>query len=83
MFFNREEVKNQFEEPVTDSQIHGRSLLKAFTAAASFAKQNYGVSWSYLLVISQNVSSSSQLRTNIHIQCAFEVIILLPNHKRA
>lgn len=40
-------MKNQFEEPVTDSQIHGRSLVKAFTAAASFAKQTYGVSMKY------------------------------------
>lgn len=48
LFFDRDEVKNQFEEPVTDTQIHGRSLLKAFTAAASFAKQTYGVIIIYL-----------------------------------
>lgn len=41
--FNKEEVKNLFEEPVMDDQIFGRSLLKAFTVAASYAKQTYGV----------------------------------------
>ncbi|KAG5882912.1 hypothetical protein JTB14_023374 [Gonioctena quinquepunctata] len=40
--FDREIVKNLFEEEVTESQIFGRSLLKTFTAAASYARQIYG-----------------------------------------
>ncbi|XP_044263303.1 39S ribosomal protein L37, mitochondrial [Tribolium madens] len=36
------DVKNIFEEPVTDEQIFGRSLLKTFTVAASYAKQKFG-----------------------------------------
>lgn len=42
--FNKDEVKNEFEEPVTEDQIHGRSLVKAFTVAATYARQTYGVS---------------------------------------
>jgi hypothetical protein len=37
------EVKNLYEEPVTEPQIFGRSLLKTFTVAASYAKEKYGV----------------------------------------
>ncbi|GJQ76180.1 mRpL37 [Trypoxylus dichotomus] len=40
--YNPEEVKNIYEEEVTETQIHGRSLLKSFTVAASYAKQLYG-----------------------------------------
>ncbi|XP_023013475.2 mitochondrial ribosomal protein L37 [Leptinotarsa decemlineata] len=40
--FDREVVKNLFEEVVTDNQIFGRSLLKTFTVAASYARQKYG-----------------------------------------
>ncbi|KAJ8926022.1 hypothetical protein NQ315_009877 [Exocentrus adspersus] len=40
--FNREEVKNLYEEEVTVPQIYGRSLLKAFTVCASYAKNQYG-----------------------------------------
>ncbi|EFA07281.1 large ribosomal subunit protein mL37 [Tribolium castaneum] len=36
------DVKNIFEEPVTDEQIFGRSLLKTFTVAASYAKEKFG-----------------------------------------
>ncbi|KAJ3647624.1 hypothetical protein Zmor_019491 [Zophobas morio] len=36
------EVKNLYEEPVTEAQIFGRSLLKTFTVAASYAKEKYG-----------------------------------------
>ncbi|CAH1162951.1 unnamed protein product [Phaedon cochleariae] len=41
-FFDREEVRNLYEEEVTDQQIFGRSLMKTFTAAASYARQRYG-----------------------------------------
>ncbi|XP_060528750.1 large ribosomal subunit protein mL37 [Cylas formicarius] len=40
--FNKETVKNLYEEEVTAEQIYGRSLLKTFTAAAAYAKQTYG-----------------------------------------
>ncbi|XP_044744940.1 39S ribosomal protein L37, mitochondrial [Coccinella septempunctata] len=39
---DRTMVKNLFEEEVADNQIHGRSLLKTFTVAASYAKQQFG-----------------------------------------
>ena len=35
-------MKNLFREPVTDNQIESRSLIKAFTVAASKAQQMYG-----------------------------------------
>lgn len=41
--YNRTEVKNIYEEEVTEAQIFGRALLKAFTVAASYARQRYGV----------------------------------------
>lgn len=41
--YNATEVKNVYEEEVTDSQFKGRSLLKSFTVAASYAKELYGV----------------------------------------
>lgn len=44
IFLNKEQVKNEFEEPVSDDQVFGRSLLKSFTVAASYAVQTYGVS---------------------------------------
>ncbi|CAG9768034.1 unnamed protein product [Ceutorhynchus assimilis] len=40
--FDKESVKNLFEEEVTEEQIHGRSLLKTFTAAASHARARFG-----------------------------------------
>ncbi|KAJ8946418.1 hypothetical protein NQ314_008900 [Rhamnusium bicolor] len=42
MHYDKEEVKNLFEEEVTESQIFGRSLLKSFTVGASYARQIYG-----------------------------------------
>lgn len=46
--YNKEFVKNLYEEPVTDTQIFGRSLMKAFTVAATYARQLYGVK--YLII---------------------------------
>lgn len=40
--YNTEEVKNLFEEEVTENQIFSRSLMKTFTVAASYAKQQFG-----------------------------------------
>ncbi|XP_030759393.1 39S ribosomal protein L37, mitochondrial [Sitophilus oryzae] len=40
--FDKEVVKNLFEEEVTQSQIYARNLIKTFTAAASYAKALYG-----------------------------------------
>ncbi|XP_018563370.1 39S ribosomal protein L37, mitochondrial [Anoplophora glabripennis] len=40
--YNKEEVKNLFEEEVTEAQIFGRSLLKAFTVSASYARYQFG-----------------------------------------
>ncbi|CAG9860222.1 unnamed protein product [Phyllotreta striolata] len=40
--FDREFVKNLYEEEVTTEQIFGRSLLHTFTVAASYARQKYG-----------------------------------------
>ncbi|ENN80062.1 39S ribosomal protein L37, mitochondrial [Dendroctonus ponderosae] len=40
--YNKETVKNLFEEEVTQEQICGRTLLKAFTAAAAYAKEQFG-----------------------------------------
>lgn len=40
--FNKETVKNLFEEEVTEQQINGRTLLKTFTAAASYARAQFG-----------------------------------------
>lgn len=37
------DVKNLYEEPVTEPQIFGRALLKTFTVAAAYAKEKYGV----------------------------------------
>lgn len=42
--YNPTEVKNIYEEEVTDEQFLGRTLMKAFTVAAAYAKQNSGVS---------------------------------------
>lgn len=41
--FNPEIVKNLFEERVTLRQIYGRTLMKAFTVAASYARTQFGV----------------------------------------
>nr|CAH7728461.1 unnamed protein product [Callosobruchus chinensis] len=40
--YDGEVVKNLFEEAVTDTQIFGRTLLKGFTVAASYARSKYG-----------------------------------------
>lgn len=40
--YNATEVKNIYEEEVTDDQILGRSLLKTFTVAATYAKEQFG-----------------------------------------
>ncbi|KAL3288344.1 hypothetical protein HHI36_002792 [Cryptolaemus montrouzieri] len=40
--YDQTEVKNLFEEEVTEDQYYGRSLLKTFTVAASYAKQRFG-----------------------------------------
>lgn len=37
------EVKNLYGESVTENQTQGRSLLKTFTVASSYARQQYGV----------------------------------------
>ncbi|XP_072376589.1 large ribosomal subunit protein mL37 [Diabrotica undecimpunctata] len=42
IYFDRESVKNLYEEEVTENQIFGRSLLKTFAAAGSYARQRYG-----------------------------------------
>lgn len=41
--YNQTEVHNVYEEEVTEPQIFGRALLKAFTVAASYARQKFGV----------------------------------------
>ncbi|KAF2901428.1 hypothetical protein ILUMI_04752 [Ignelater luminosus] len=40
--YNPTEVKNIYEEEVTDTQILGRSLMKTFAVAATYAKQTFG-----------------------------------------
>ncbi|XP_076665864.1 mitochondrial ribosomal protein L37 [Andrena cerasifolii] len=40
--YDPEEVKNLTELPVTESQIHARSLIKSFTAAMACARQRFG-----------------------------------------
>lgn len=40
--FDPSEVKNLYEEPVTESQFYSRTLVKAFAVAASRAQQLYG-----------------------------------------
>lgn len=47
--FNKEEVKNLFEEEITETQIFGRSLLKAFTISANYARHQFGVSVNILM----------------------------------
>ncbi|CAH2045360.1 unnamed protein product, partial [Iphiclides podalirius] len=42
LHFNRTEVSNIYETPVTDLQIEGRALTHAFTVASSYAKQIHG-----------------------------------------
>jgi len=36
-------VKNKYETPVTEEQVLGRTLLKAFAVAAAYAQQRFGV----------------------------------------
>lgn len=43
MHYNKLQVQNIYEEEVTETQIFGRALLKAFTVAASYARQKFGV----------------------------------------
>ncbi|XP_017789946.1 PREDICTED: 39S ribosomal protein L37, mitochondrial [Habropoda laboriosa] len=38
-----EEVKNITELPVTENQIHARSMIKSFTVAAVYARQRFGL----------------------------------------
>ncbi|KAB0804351.1 hypothetical protein PPYR_01321 [Photinus pyralis] len=40
--YNKTDIRNLFEEPVTEDQFLGRSLLKAYTVAASYARQKFG-----------------------------------------
>lgn len=40
--FSKEDVKNLHETPVTSSQFKSRNMFKAFTVAASRARQLYG-----------------------------------------
>ncbi|XP_057661478.1 39S ribosomal protein L37, mitochondrial [Diorhabda carinulata] len=40
--FDKEFVTNLYEEEVTEDQIFGRSLLKTFTVAATYARRKYG-----------------------------------------
>ncbi|XP_045776211.1 39S ribosomal protein L37, mitochondrial [Maniola jurtina] len=42
LHFNRTEVGNLYETPVTPTQILGRSLTHAFTVASAYAKQLHG-----------------------------------------
>lgn len=48
MHYNKLQVQNIYEEEVTQEQIFGRSLLKTFTVAASYARQRFGVSFCIL-----------------------------------
>lgn len=41
--YNPEEVKNLTEMPVTEDQIHARSMIKSFTVAATCAQQRFGL----------------------------------------
>ncbi|KAG8228472.1 hypothetical protein J437_LFUL009337 [Ladona fulva] len=42
IYYNETEVKNQYDLPVTENQFLGRSLVHAFTLAASQARVKYG-----------------------------------------
>ncbi|XP_014372193.2 39S ribosomal protein L37, mitochondrial [Papilio machaon] len=42
LHFNRTEVNNIYETPVTDTQIYGRALTHAFTVASAYAKELHG-----------------------------------------
>ncbi|CAH0550591.1 unnamed protein product [Brassicogethes aeneus] len=52
--YDDEIVGNLFEEEVTDNQIFGRSLLKTFTVAASYARQEFGP-FVYVKYVKDNV----------------------------
>ncbi|XP_076246698.1 mitochondrial ribosomal protein L37 [Calliopsis andreniformis] len=41
--YDPEEVKNLTELPTTESQIHARAMIKAFTAAVAYARQKFGL----------------------------------------
>ncbi|PBC25271.1 39S ribosomal protein L37 [Apis cerana cerana] len=41
--YNPEEVRNLTEMPVTEDQIHARSMIKSFTVAATCAQQRFGL----------------------------------------
>lgn len=41
--YNETEVNNIYETPVTEEQVLGRTLLKAFAVAAAHAQQRFGV----------------------------------------
>lgn len=51
--FDPSEVKNLYEEPVTESQFFSRTLVKAFAVAASRAQQLYGVSDSSIYILTK------------------------------
>uniref|UniRef100_U5EPB1 Large ribosomal subunit protein mL37 n=1 Tax=Corethrella appendiculata TaxID=1370023 RepID=U5EPB1_9DIPT len=42
LHFGTDTVKNLHETPITDEQFEGRSLIKAFTVAATKARQQFG-----------------------------------------
>lgn len=44
LHYSNLDVKNLFEEPVTNDQFESRAIIKGFTVAASRAKTVYGVS---------------------------------------
>lgn len=44
IYYSDTQVANIFDAPVEESQKLGRSLVKAFTAAAAQARYTYGVS---------------------------------------
>lgn len=44
LHYNKSDVKNIYEEEVTEEQILGRNMVAAFAAAGAYARQLYGVS---------------------------------------
>lgn len=49
LHYSNLDVKNLFEEPVTNDQFESRAIIKGFTVAASRAKTIYGVSQSLFI----------------------------------
>lgn len=60
--YDPEEVKNLTELPVTENQIYARSMIKSFTAAASYARQKFGENVKELPkpVVVQSIQSDGQ-----------------------